>query len=419
MRAISDTIRNKCQLIAGAFDLTMYFIDPTGAVLYENVHQTMPHPLLENNKQFFFNHINFDPAIANRLPIIKKTQFLERYILISWFNRQSHVFEGTVIIGPALSYSPKEEQIIGIINDSRAFFHRDRIFQYYNYLPIIPTKRLAEISSLLHDFINGELVSPETITIQPSGPAMENQFLSDVNAAISDHSQVATLQGDYRLFEQKLLDLVRGGRPEELKKLSSIKKEEEAASILSKSSYIRSLKNHIIALTTLVSRAAIEGGLQEELAYSMHDRYILQLEELNRLDDVKRLGRTVAYTFAKKVKEIRDGRYSQTITACKAYIDKHIYQEFNHDDIAHHVELSPKYLSVLFKQEVGISVSDYIQQAKIHEAKRLLAYSKTPLSEIASLLHFNDQSYFSRVFKKWVGATPRKYRETYHLLEEK
>lgn len=418
MEVISDTIRNKCQLIAAAFDLTIYFIDPKGVVLYENAHQTVPHPLLENNKQFFFDHINFDPGIANRFPVIKKTQFLEKYILISYIDERSNDFEGTVIVGPTLSYPPKEEQISGIINDARAFFHRDRIFQYYNHLPIIRTRKLIDISSLLHYLINGKLISPETITIQPSGPIMNNPILSNVNLATSDHSQTKTLHGD-RLFEQKLLDLVREGRPEELKELSSIKKEEEAASILSKSSYIRSLKNHIIALTTLVSRASIEGGLQEELAYSLHDRYILQLEELNRLDDVKRLGRTVAFNFAKKVKEVKDERYSQTITACKAYIDKHIYQEFNHDDVANHVDLSPKYLSVLFKQEVGISVSDYIQQAKIHEAKRLLAYSKTPLSEIASLLHFNDQSYFSRVFKKWVRLTPKKYRETYHLIEEK
>jgi AraC-like DNA-binding protein len=76
-------------------------------------------------------------------------------------------------------------------------------------------------------------------------------------------------------------------------------------------------------------------------------------------------------------------------------------------------------LSFLFKKEVGITVSEYIQQTKIDEVKKLLAYSKTPISEICSLLNFNDQSYFTKVFKKVVGITPKQYRERYHLLEKK
>nr|WP_083442866.1 AraC family transcriptional regulator [Paenibacillus sp. IHB B 3415] len=86
--------------------------------------------------------------------------------------------------------------------------------------------------------------------------------------------------------------------------------------------------------------------------------------------------------------------------------------------IARTVGLSPKYLSALFKKEVGLTVSEYIQQMKSDEAKKLLAYSKTPISEICTLLSFNDQSYFTKVFKKVTGVTPKFYRERFHFLNE-
>ncbi|GIP16154.1 AraC family transcriptional regulator [Paenibacillus montaniterrae] len=417
MATSADTIKNKCQLISAVFDLTIYFIAPDGAILYENINQTLPHPFLDNNKDHFFNHLNFTPGQLNRFPVIQKSQYIEKYILISCIDSSSNAFEGTVMIGPVLSYPPSEDKISSLINDKRAFFQRESILKYYENLPVIHTKKLIDVCTIAYYLINHELLSPEAITIQSSKKPMVEQAAKETNLALSKMLQNDTLHYD-RMFEKQLLDMVREGRVEDLKQLTAIKREEEATTILSKSSYIRSLKNHIITMLALVSRAAIEGGLQDELACSLHENFIVQLEQLNRLDEVRNFTPAALYTFVKKVKQIKEERYSATISACKNFIDKHIYQKFSHDDLANHVDLSPKYLSVLFKQEVGISVSEYIQQCKMNEAKRLLAFSKTPISEIASLLQFNDQSYFTRVFKDYAGITPKKYRETYHLLDQ-
>jgi YesN/AraC family two-component response regulator len=104
-------------------------------------------------------------------------------------------------------------------------------------------------------------------------------------------------------------------------------------------------------LTLVKKHNTIDGGLHEEIAFSLHDSFIQQVEELNRLDEVKSLAKEVLYTYAEKVKQVKDERYSKTITGCKDYIFKHIYEEINHNDIAKYVDLSPKYLSVLFKKE--------------------------------------------------------------------
>lgn len=413
MSAFSETIKDRCNLVAETFDLPVFFIDPDGKVIYENLQNHSVNPLVENQKEKFFNPLNFKPSKEYRFPIIRKSVFSEKLSFVSVFNDQ--VFLGTVIAGPTLAFPLSEDRISGIINDTRAFFIRDKVFHYYRSLPIIGAEKLVNISVFIYHLFNNELLSPKSV--------IENAEISEMNTneqlnfAVSQNLQSNVFQST-RLFEKKLLYLIKEGRVEDLNELSNIK-EEETASILSKSSYLRSNKNHIITLITLVSRAAIDGGLHEEVAFSLHDRFIQQVEELNRLDEIRALAGDVLYTFAEKVKQVKAERYSKTITICKDYIYKHIYDEINHNEIANKVELSPKYLSFLFKKEVGITVSEYIQQTKIDEVKKLLAYSKTPISEICSLLNFNDQSYFTKVFKKVVGITPKQYRERYHLLEKK
>jgi AraC-like DNA-binding protein len=409
-----ETIKNRCNLVADTFELPVFFINPDGKVIYENLKNQLLNPLYENQKEKFFNPLRFDASQEHLFPVIRKSVFSEKYILISVFKNK--VLEGTVITGPSLSFPLSEDRISGIINDSRAFFYRKKVFQYYRSLPVIGSEKLINISVFINHLFNNQVLSPKSIVMENS-KLTDNNNIEEVNLVVSQHLQSNAFHHD-RLFEKKILYIIREGRVEELSTLSLIK-EEEVASILSKSSYLRSIKNHIITLITLVSRASIEGGLHEEIAFSLHDRYIQQVEELHRLDEVRSLAREVLYTFAEKVKQVKDEKYSKTITACKDYIFKHIYDEINHIEIAKYVDLSPKYLSALFKKEVGITVSEYVQQTKIHEVKKLLAYSKTSISEICSLLHFNDQSYLTKVFKKVVGMTPKQFRERHHLLGKK
>lgn len=400
---------NLCNTISKTFDLPVFFITPDGNVSYEINNQVL-NPLYINQKENFFNPINFVSSQAYDFPVIRKSLFSEKFILISVFHTQS--FIGTVLIGPSLSFPLKEDRLNGIINDSRAFFYRDEVYKYYKTLPIIKTEKLINISTLLYNLFNQTFLSTEEVKKKNSQLFMPKEKDTKVDLVVSENLQINAFHD--RLFEKKLLHIVKEGRIEQIVEISNIR-EEEVASIFSKSSYLRSLKNHIITLITLVSRASIDGGLHDEIALSLHDRYIQQVEEIDRIDEVKLLAKEVIYTYTEKVQEVKNERYSKTITSCQDFIYKHIYDEISHDDLAKYIELSPKYLSVLFKKEVGISVTDYIQKMKIEEAKKLLAYSKISISEIYSLLNFNDQSYFTKVFKKIVGITPKLYRENHHL----
>src|SRR4030095_6070500 len=99
--------------------------------------------------------------------------------------------------------------------------------------------------------------------------------------------------------------------------------------ILSKKSYLRSQKNIAIAGITLATRAAMEGGLHSEIAYTMSDLYIQHLEELMDIQSVVRLRTEAMLGFAERVKHSRAGSYSRVVTACQQYIYNHIYEDIS------------------------------------------------------------------------------------------
>ena len=94
------------------------------------------------------------------------------------------------------------------------------------------------------------------------------------------------------------------------------------------------------------------------------------------------------------------------------YVKANYAQKITLDDIARHVFLSRSYLSSIFKEETGDSLFAYINRVRIGKSKMLLLDSAVNLVDVASLCGFDDQSYFTKVFKKATGISPKKYRDT-------
>ena len=79
------------------------------------------------------------------------------------------------------------------------------------------------------------------------------------------------------------------------------------------------------------------------------------------------------------------------------------------DDVANHVYLSTVHMSRLFKKETGKNLMDYINMVRIEKAKILLDTHRYKIYEIAEMVGFKDNHYFSTMFKKYVHMTPTEY----------
>ncbi|MDO4284890.1 MAG: helix-turn-helix domain-containing protein [Eubacteriales bacterium] len=99
-----------------------------------------------------------------------------------------------------------------------------------------------------------------------------------------------------------------------------------------------------------------------------------------------------------------------TVVLVRTYIREHLSEKLSRESLASMVYLTPDYLSHLFKNETGYSLTNYVIHERIEEAKRLLLQTDMNIWDIAISCGFQNISYFSRQFKNFTGITPREFR---------
>lgn len=96
----------------------------------------------------------------------------------------------------------------------------------------------------------------------------------------------------------------------------------------------------------------------------------------------------------------------------KQYISEHSHQDISLDVLAQRVNLSPIYISKMFKEKLGINYIDFLTECRIEKAKKLMQDPERSLKEITFEIGYNEPNYFSKVFKKMCGVSPKEYRKT-------
>lgn len=96
------------------------------------------------------------------------------------------------------------------------------------------------------------------------------------------------------------------------------------------------------------------------------------------------------------------------VPSIQEYIEKHSGERLSLNEVAEHFELSPGYISTLFTKYGSNSFSECVRTAKLNRAKELLG-QQMRVQDVSDLLGYSDPYYFSRIFKKYVGVSPREY----------
>ena len=174
---------------------------------------------------------------------------------------------------------------------------------------------------------------------------------------------------------------------------------------------LRQQKTSIIVFITLVSRAAMEGGLSPEIAYPLGDSYIQTVEDCRDSGELNALSHAMYHDFIYRVHHLRaNPDYSPAIQRCCDYIELSLNRRIRTADLAALVGYSEYYLTEKFKNETGQSVSSYIRSVKVERARILLRTTKLSIREISDQLAFNTVNYFIKCFRDVEGCTPAQYR---------
>ena len=155
--------------------------------------------------------------------------------------------------------------------------------------------------------------------------------------------------------------------------------------------------------------AAILGGLDETDAYNLSDEYIRHIDGLFSIDAcVEYLSSRAIQLVRAVVASKKEHALSPRIKACTHYIHVHLHDKLTVGALAEHVGLSEGYLSRLFRQETGQSLSRYILCKKLEAALPMLD-AGIPYGQVAYNLAFCSQSHFIHCFKAHFGTPPAAY----------
>lgn len=121
--------------------------------------------------------------------------------------------------------------------------------------------------------------------------------------------------------------------------------------------------------------------------------------------------RSSLFTLTQHIQNWQMEKAGGVIYKAKDWMDQHYCEEVTLDEVAAKVQLSPFYLSKLFKENFGQTFIDYLTQKRIKLAKDLLISTEKTFKEICFEVGYHDPNYFSRVFKKITGLTPSEFKK--------
>lgn len=275
----------------------------------------------------------------------------------------------------------------------------------------LPLMSLLQIMCMLYFSFTGKKKSLESVIIHEDKQNVIKDEIekNDVERTVETMEQYAS--GPYNALdiENRLLDMVMRGDVAALQNFMAQAPALKAGIVAQEQ--MRQTKNIFIVTATLVSRAAIRGGIDVTSSLALSDQYIQRCELADSLEAINELSYRMVMDYAERVAKLRLGQNpSILVTKVSNYIQQHLSEPIKTEDIARALFMGRSRLSTNFKNETGMNISDYIMQIKIDEAKRLLRYSSKSFSAIANYLGFSSQSHFTKVFKEKTDTTPSEYR---------
>ena len=216
----------------------------------------------------------------------------------------------------------------------------------------------------------------------------------------------------HHLFEEEMVqyELIKNGDPKAI--------DESAFMIGSRQTGHLSddpLKNRLylcICNITMVTRAAIEGGMDPERAYNTSDLYIRRYDKARTIEELNGLRSEMIEFFVNEVAEAKKQQiFSRPVLRCIDYIRSHLHESLTVANLALEIGLNESYLSTLFKKETGIGIAEFITRQRMAAAENMLKYSDFTLAEISDILNYSSYSHFARVFRKHHVTSPRQFRD--------
>ena len=167
-----------------------------------------------------------------------------------------------------------------------------------------------------------------------------------------------------------------------------------------------------IELAVVLSRAVSESGkIEDDDMFDTNNRYLKKLEGCESMKEISDILLGMTEQMSGSIFSFHGVRHFSALRKAERFIWENYTKKISLKEIANVSGLSASYFSTIFREEMGENLSNYLNRLRVEKAASMLLSTNMSISEIAAACGFEDQSWFSKIFKNNTGITPGKYRE--------
>lgn len=316
--------------------------------------------------------------------------------------------EAVLVIGPYLPETVTDRQILERAEAMGLPPARlPELIRCCSNVPILPES--SHLFVLLDSFCE-RLWGANSVTLEDLG-----QYRStSLPLGRKDHHQDRTELWNIQALEQRyqyendLMDAVAKGQSHKggqlFANMSTFFFEQRTSDTL------RNTKNYCIIMNTLLRKAAERGGVHPMYLDRTSSTYAVRIEHAPSNEDIPALMTEMFQSYCQLVREHATRNYSSTVQRAVLYIDANLSENLSLHALAEKLSISAGYLSTLFKKETGHTLTDYVNRRRIDYACHLLNTTHLQIQTVAQHCGIVDVQYFSKIFKRLTGQTPKAYR---------
>lgn len=331
--------------------------------------------------------------------------------LIHWTSPIIHEgsMKGALLGGPVLMVDPDEfmlEEIMANNNIDKKTV--DKLKSHIKEIPIVKPSIVNDLSELLY-IVSIHCSDDSLLKSRDDEKGDQGIEISKYIHYIDTMGGTLGKTGSYPIEKEKeLISLISlGDKPGSQKVLNEIL----GYIYFSTGGNFEVIKARILELIVLLSRAALEGGADVEQIFGLNYKYLSQIHTFKTVDDLSFWLSEIMARFTDCVFNLTNVKHIDIIYKAINYIKCNYMKKITLDDVASYVYLSTSYFSVLFNNEMKCNFNTYVNRIRIDASKKLLLDNTLSLADVANFVGYEDQSYFTKVFKNIVGISPGRYRE--------
>ncbi|MFC5448186.1 AraC family transcriptional regulator [Paenibacillus aestuarii] len=382
--------------------MNLYLLDDQGAVILAHIHDQLPASIRaeqQNDFEFLCEEVHRD-----RIRSCAFTNAWGMHYLARWIQTEDGD-TAVLLLGPFLIQAPDLQMIM----KAQQRKHLD-LEAFYRGLKLISSSTLHSIVNILELAGSIRQAAVRMVDRRPTAPSAADKAHAKriVDQADEEHIELIDLR--YQV-EKEMLHAIAAGDIIKYKKISSKTKNLYDFSERFPGQPIRTMKNALIVLNTLLRISAEQGRVQPFFLHQISEKFAKQIERSETMAALSLLSEAMGEDYCELVRTRANSGYSPIVQKAAAYISIHLSSALQLQQLAQLCQVHPAHLSRQFKKETGMTLTDFQQKQRLEEAKYLLKTTADPIGWIASYVGFDDAGYFTRVFQKLEGVTPSDYRK--------